>query len=750
MEKFTNYIVKYRWFVLAAILLLTIFFGFQLKFLKVDSNIVDSLPKNDSIVRTFKEVGKQFGGNEMGMVILKGDNVLKPETLGDIQKITDTLSGTKGIYSVTSLTNMVNFKIDGDDFQLNQLINENNWPHNNKEADKLKREILSNKMVTGNIISKDASATVILFTFQVDADVSRVSQKIMKIMRGLHLHESYYLAGSPFMTKYVSDVISHDLKKLIPISFLLIAGLLFLSFRSLKGVILPLLTAILAIIWAMGIFVLMGFKLSMVSDNVPIIVLAVGSAYTIHVINRVNQCEEKNAKKALIKAVSLVIVPVALAALTTMVGFLSFIFGSYLSMIRDFGILAALGTFFSAVLALIFVPALIAVLPATKQKDNLNRLPDDESVFMTKYILSPLNKLITGHHKAILIVWGLLFAISITGIFMIKRKVSVSGYFKPNHPVSIADRIMNKDFGGTKPVFLLFKGDMQSPAVLSAMLNTENYLKKSHYISGAQSIADIIAKLNSGLGGGNKIPGDKGKIQQLWFLIGQQKGISQLVNKELDRGIIIAKFNDGKHNAINNFKSYVQKYLSEHASNNYKVEITGMPFVNAQLDRSLVLSQLVSLSLAVLLIITIVSFMMSSLLKGFFASLPILATISILLGVMGLTGIPLNIVTVLVASIAMGIGIDYAIHFVSHFNQSMKVNRNVQRSVEDAIFKSGRAILINFISVSAGFLVLVFSSLVPMIFFGLLIAFSMLGSSLGALTLLPAVILTEQKRFITN
>lgn len=749
MEKFTNFIVKYRWPVLAAILLLTIFFGYQLKYLRVDSNIVDSLPKNDSIVKTFKEVGKQFGGNEMGMVILKGDNVLRPETLSDIQKITDTLSETKGIYSVTSLINMVNFKIDSNDFQLNQLINENNWPHNLQQADSLKKEILANKMVTGNIISKDATATVILFTFQVDTDVSQVSQTIMKIMKGLHLHESYYLAGSPFLTKYVADVISHDLKKLIPISFLLIAGLLFLSFRSLRGVVLPLLTAILAIIWAMGIFVMMGFNLSMVSDNVPIIVLAVGSAYAIHVLNRVNQCEEKNAKKALIKSVSLIIVPVILAALTTMVGFLSFIFGSYLSMIRDFGLLAALGTFFSALLALIFVPAVLAVLPVKKLK-NRNRPSQNESALMTRFILIPLNKLVIRHHKAILIVWGLLFATSIIGIFMIKRQVSVSGYFKPNHPASIADRIMNRDFGGTKPVFLLFKGDMQSPEVLKAMLNTEKYFKKNKYIIGVQSIADIVTKLNSGLSDGNKIPDSKRKIEQLWFLIGQQKDIGHLVNKELNRGIIIAKFDGKKNNAINNFKIYFHKYISAHPSNNYSVEITGMPFVNAQLDKSLVRSQMVSLSLAVFLIIAIVSFMMSSFLKGLFASLPILATISILFGAMGLTGIPLNIVTVLVASIAMGIGIDYAIHFISHFNQSMKTYKNVQLSVEDAILKSGRAILINFISVSAGFLVLIFSSLVPMIFFGLLIAFSMLGSSLGALTLLPAVILTEHKKFILN
>lgn len=749
MEKFSNHIVKYRWPILVILILLTAFLGYQLKKVQVDSNIVDSLPKNDSIVKAFKEVGKRFGGNEMGMIILKDRNVLSPKILKDIRRITDTLSETQGIHSVMSLTNMMNFKIEHDGFQLNKLINDNNWPHNLEQTDKLKKEILANKMVAGNIISKDGSATIILFTFQADANISLVSQVIMKKIGDMHLHENYYFAGSSFMTKYIADVISHDLIRLIPISFLLIAGLLFLSFRSLRGVVLPLLTSSLAIVWSLGIFVMLGFKLSMVSNNVPIIILAVGSAYSIHILNRVNQCEEKDTKKAIARSLSLMIVPISLAALTTMVGFLSFIFGSYLTMIRDFGLLAALGTFFSAVLALTFAPAIIAIWPKKRNKTENISFEKDTSL-MARLILFPLSKMVTKHRKTVLIVWILILAISMIGIFKIKRNVSTSGYFKPNHPATIADRIMNSDFGGDKPVFVIFKGDLQSPEVLKAMLNMEKYLRKSPYISSTQSIADIVSMMNKGIDGKNDIPDDKGKIEQLWFLMGQQENINQLVTEDMNTGLIIAKFNDHGNNGIYSFKKYIQAYLSTHTSKNYKVEITGMPFINAELDKSLVRSQFASLSLAVILIIAIVSFMVSSFVKGLFASLPILSTIAILFGIMGLTGISLNIVTVLVASIAMGIGIDYSIHFISHFNHSINKYKVVQLAVEETLLTSGKAILINFISVSAGFLVLVFSSLVPMIYFGLLIAFSMLGSALGSLTLLPAVILTENKKFIIN
>jgi predicted RND superfamily exporter protein len=173
-----------------------------------------------------------------------------------------------------------------------------------------------------------------------------------------------------------------------------------------------------------------------------------------------------------------------------------------------------------------------------------------------------------------------------------------------------------------------------------------------------------------------------------------------------------------------------------------------MPYVNAQLDRSLVSSQLTSLLIAIVLVIALVSLIFRSIAEGIYAGIPIIATIAVLYGVMGITGIPLNVVTVLVASVSMGIGIDYAIHYIAHFNDALQRGYELESAVEEAMMISGKAILINFISVSAGFLMLVFSDLMPMVYFGSMIGLSMLGSSMGALTLLPAILLLNKKKNI--
>jgi predicted RND superfamily exporter protein len=413
-------------------------------------------------------------------------------------------------------------------------------------------------------------------------------------------------------------------------------------------------------------------------------------------------------------------------------------------MIRDFGLLAALGTFYACLLALVFVPALLSLFSKNNQRspevDIRERKPP-----MYRFVLKPLYDLIVNHPKRIVWVWIVLLGLGIVGISKIKRSVSVSDYFKKSHPAYQADRLMEAKFGGSKPVFVVFKGDVQSPELLQGMKDFGGYLLKSEYVTSVQSIADVVTRLYRALGGETDIPQEKAYVQQLWFMLGQQD-LGQLITEDLDEALIIAKFNNYGQAHVDDFDAYVADYMLAHPSEEYTIEITGMPYVNQQLDKSLVRSQLTSLIVAVLLVIALVSLIFKSLREGLYASIPIIATIAILYGVMGLTGIPLNVVTVLVASVAMGIGIDYAIHYISNFNDALHREFELNNAVEEAIMISGKAILINFISVSAGFLILIFSDLMPMVYFGILIALSMLGSSMGALTLLPAVLLLGKKR----
>jgi hypothetical protein len=345
--------------------------------------------------------------------------------------------------------------------------------------------------------------------------------------------------------------------------------------------------------------------------------------------------------------------------------------------------------------------------------------------------------------------WIALSLLAFSGIMLIERNVDIRNYFKKDNPARIADDIMTEKFGGTKPIFVLFKGDVQSPEVLKTMLRMEEYMKQHGGVVTTQSVAGLVSKINGAFGDGPGIPDEKETIEQLWFLLDGNENLKKLVTDEMDEGIIISKFVNPDNEAKKEFAVYMKKFIAENSTETCTIEVTGMPYIDVTMDRSLINSQIGSLIIAVLFVIFIVALLLRSMLSGIYAAIPIVSAIIILFGFMGFSGIPLNIGTVLVASVAVGIGIDYSIHVISHFKDALKKGEGVVAALHETINISGKAIIINVFSVAAGFLVLVFSEMVPLEYFGLLIALSMFASGLGALTLLPAILILSNKKHIS-
>ena len=746
MNKLSNSIIKFKWPIVIVVTLLTAFLGYQIKDLKIDSDIISSLPDDDPAALLYKDIGKEFGGNDMGMIIIETDDVFKKNVIEYVKQITDTLKISDGVSTVTSLTNVLDIKGSEWGIEIGTLLDEYDLPDTPVELDSLKERVFSKDMYKGTLVSEDGTSTLIMFTLLDGVDKQLVARNIKSKISELDIPEKLYYGGLPFMMNDIADLIISDIVRLIPITFFLIALILFLAFKTARGVILPMLTAALSVIWVLGTMVLFGFELSMISNITPIILLAVGSAYTIHVLNRINATIDTDRKQALIKAMAYITIPVILAALTTMIGFVSFVFGAYLEIIRDFGIFTALGVIYALLLSIFFVPAVISALKMYRNAKKLKRENKKKHTFLNDVILFPLNNLLHKHPKYTLSVWGLIMLLSIGGIFLIEREVNMAEYFKKGNPTRVTEDIMQEKFGGSQPVFVVFQGDIQSPHVLKMMIKTENYMKEFSAIDRTQSIADLVEEMNDVMGEGKRIPDEKNKIENLWFLLDGQDIMPQLVSDDLDRAIIQSKFASTDSKLLNDFVIYMDDFISENSTPECKIELTGMPSVYSQLDKSLINSQMSSLIIAIIMVLLIVGLMMRSPIKGVFAAIPIIATITILFGFMGITGIPLDIATVLVASVALGIGIDYSIHIITHFNHVYKETGDLDKTMEETIMISGRAIVINVMSVAAGFLVLVFSEMVPLQNFGLLVAMSMIGSGLGALTLLPVILILHYRR----
>ncbi len=734
--RYAQQITRFKYAVLSVILIITLMMAYFMKDLSVNADVLSYLPDDDPSAMLFNRIGDAFGGNSTVIVGLSGSNVFDEEMLYKVKEITDSIRRVEGVGYVTSLTNVINIR--GSDFgiEIGRLIDEFDIPSDAEILDSLKAYTLSKEMYRGNLVSEDATATLIAAKIRNGYNHAEVVGEIREKLSGLPYQEMIHYGGMPHTLYELSSIILRDIKNIIPFAFLVISLVLLAGFRRIRGVLLPMATVLIAIIWTMGLIALLDFELTMLTNIIPVILLAVGSAYAIHVVNAIVAEQQQNPENALQRAVSYIVIPVFLAAVTTILGFLSFIAGSYLLMIREFGIFSAIGILFSMILSVTFIPAILAL---SKQKGESLAKPLRNNFFDRAPEF--LSGIVLHHKKPLLAGWMVLVIASVIGITQIERRVDLVDYFKKDNVVRQGENLLTEKFHGSNPLYVSITGEVQDPDVLKLMERTQDFMKGFEYIPYSQSVADLIKQMNDVMGEGELIPDDPFKIIQLWFLLDGQEIMDQLVSPDLSEGLIQAYVSSVELDVLREIENSFDKWVKTHSMEQHQLAYTGIPVMLKRLDESIISSQTYSLIIATILVIIMVSILLGSFRKGLIAIVPIGITLIILFGIMGMTGIPLDIATVLTGSVTIGIGIDYSIHMISRFGKGCREGLGLEASLKNSIRTSGKAIFINMLSVSAGFAVLAFSNLVPLQRFGFLIAVTMLVAGMASLTLLPLMLI---------
>jgi hydrophobe/amphiphile efflux-3 (HAE3) family protein len=758
IKKLAKQIIEKNRLVIILSILVTLFLGFFLRNLKINPNILSYFPKNDPDVQLLNYLGEEYGGNSLAMIVLEAGDLFTTETIGLIHELTTRLQLEPGVAYVTSLTNTLDIKTDEYGFEIGRLVDTANLPGDPEALAALKEYTLAKEMYRNVLVTEDATATLIICRLETNSDQVATCRRLKAVVKETIKETApaikIYYGGIPFMILDLQHMITDDLKVLIPMVSIVIIFFLFLGFRKWEGVFLPLLSVAMSLLWTLGIMSLFKFQLSIISNIIPVVLIAVGNAYTIHVLSKFNETRNHDG---LVTALSEVTTPVFLAGITTIAGFLSFIFGSYLVMIQEFGVFAALGVLFALFISLTFIPALLAL--KKKALDQPDRKGEEEmateNLGLTGRITRGIEKFVTKRPKTVVWVGILLAVIALTGIPQVSRRVNLIEYFQPQAPIRQAETILEEKFGGSGIIQILAEGDIQDPTVLREMEKLEEFLLAQEGVHSTQSVVSLLKELNEAMGEGKTLPDTKAKVMNLWFLLEGEEVMTQLVNAGRTEAVIQARTigsleGERAHRLVKTINEYAAGIDPELV----KFSQTGMPVIYRNLDLSILKSQFQSLVFAVLMIFIIMLFLLGSLAGGLLGLVPILFTLVLTFGFMGYGKIPLDIATVLVASITIGIGIDYTIHFLSRYRLELAravattgtKNRPVEAAVRATLNTTGGAILINVFTVAFGFLALVFSQLVPIQRFGLLIFVTMLGSGFGAIVLLPAILILSGAR----
>lgn len=439
--------------------------------------------------------------------------ILDAEFLHKVKDLQKELLQVELVKNIVSIVNTTHIESMEDGFSAFPIIPED-FTGTKDELLQIKKKVRDWTIYERSIVSDDLKALQMIVFLNVKNEESGTEQamttckKIMQMVDDWHFRDSKtYITGMPVFSEVVNEATGHDLSVLIPLVILVVVLVLLISFRRFSGVALPLLTVIVSTIWAIGAMGLFGVPLSILSTVLPVILIAVGSAYGIHVINiyyddaRRESVHSKGAHKILvIKAVGGVIRPVSLAALTTFAGFFSFCFTS-VAPIFEFGLFSSLGILFAFLISITLIPALLIIRGpkkiAPKKKLVLEGIDFSKiDVFLAKTLV-----VISEHKRSVAIFAFFAVVVSILGIRKLEIDNIFMEYFQDDVAVVKSDSFIRDKFGGSKLLNIVIssqkEGRVVSSEVLKACDELSLYLTKEiKDVGKVTSVVDLVKRMN--------------------------------------------------------------------------------------------------------------------------------------------------------------------------------------------------------------------------------------------------------------
>jgi putative membrane protein len=844
--------------------LITFFFAWQLTRVHLDNNNFRFIPKKAEARMVMNEISNRFGDEVPILVGIEREysNILDFRFLQEVKKLSDELAKVSLVKKTVSIINTTHIEARNGDMSTSALVPEN-FQGKKEEILEIKKKIRDWSIYDKSLVSDDLKALQILVFLNVKNEESGTEEAmssckaIMEKVEAWKFRDSKtYITGMPVFSEVVNEATSHDLRVLIPLVILVVVLVLFVSFRRFSGVFLPLLTVIVSTIWAIGAMGLFSVPLSILSTVLPVILIAVGSAYGIHVINsyydearKERNLNKEEHKTLVIEAISEVIHPVLLATITTFAGFFSFCFTS-VAPIFEFGLFSSLGILFAFFISITLIPSILIIRGPKKIAPREDLIVEGIDFSKIDSFLARTFVVITDHKRSVMIFAFAAIILSFFGIRRLNIDNVFMEYFEQDVSVVKSDAFIREKFGGSKLLNIVVSSEKEGRVVSSEVLKVCDELslyltKEVKDVGKVTSLIELVKRVNQVYNAdenpeGIKVPdtvleetsdfGDFGDdadnlvteeevvshyseekiytqgelLEMLHSIVCEREGrhisadevfteLSKKVNynglsyyeiptsikkygknktEELDAIIqdyikLLAGNLDGMIDNTYNPKALkinvqlrtvgqkdtdkVLQVINEFIETNFPkdidVKIGGSVLVEKSLNNLVVQSQLISVSISLVIVFLILSIYYKSLLAGIIGVIPLMISILMNFAFMGFFKIKLNIGTAMVASFAIGIGIDYTIHYLAAYQKEIAKHDTEDSFLYATFLGSGKAILFNATSVGLGFAVLTFSKFNMLSELGFLIALIMVTSSLGSLTVLPTLLTIIKPKF---
>ncbi len=753
MEKILEKLLNYKWLSMIVILAVSGYFIFEMKEnTSMETNLDKYMPQEHPAFIYSNKAEEWFNINDGIIIAIENKNgIYNTETLDTLKQLTKRFQKFDEIEKddVTSLYNADNIVGTEDGLDVKRFFKR--VPKTAEDLKALQEKVRKNEMVYGRLVSENEQVTVIVAEIGDDVFTPEFYDKILTSAKLSETDDiKIHVAGRPIVEGEMALLGPADMKKMVPIVILVIFLVLFITLRSFKGTMITLGVVFLSTIWTFGLMATVGIPIYAISTMIPVMLIAIGVADGIHLYSHLHTFVDHNPTASKLDATKDMIKhlwkPVVMTSVTTAVGFISLL-TSEVYPVKYFGIFTAFGVMIAMVFSLVFLPAGIMIFGLPKAK-KLNHDEDKEGHSHSK-LANNFAKAVIKYRYISIIGSAAIIVLSIIGMQKIWINSSFLDKFEKDSDIVQTDKFINENFGGTSTLNLILdangeKDKFKEPAVLKLVDKMQKDVDaRLQVVGNTFSLTDYIDRMNKVMNADkeefNTIPDSKNMIAQyllLYEMSGDPENLNKVVDYDYEKLNVTFQLKKDDSKSINSAIDIIHSYEDEFKKMGISMNYAGSGYKSLVFTDLILEGQIKSLVLSLLIIIVLISLMFKNIKIGLISSVPIILTAAISFGIMGFLNIPLSSTTALLSSIAIGIGIDYAVHFLEQYRANAANHSNKLKVAQLTMAHSGKAIIFNAIVVIAGFSVLMLSVFPPNRELGALVSLNMFTSFVGTLTIM--------------
>jgi len=778
----SDFSIRHPWLALLVMLLLTVAMSTGLKNLEVDPDVLRDLPDDMPEKVLYDRVGEMFPSKELIFVGLEHPELWTPETLRQVEQLTTAVEDLAVVQQVVSPTNATVVVGTMEGMEIRDAADP--FPETAAEAEDFRDFLTEQDALSGLVVSEDGAVASMMIFLEANLQTTeakaagQVLEALETTLEGIAAQPdttalTMYPAGRPVTTWVSSKTIGKETGMLTSSALLLMIVLLGALFVNFRGIFLPIGVVVGATLWTMGGMGWAGLAMTHSTEALPIMLIAIGVADGVHIVQafmvRIRSMERKAAVIATMDDLRW---PVIMTSVTSAAGFLA-LNTSGVRSIMILGGLTAFGIFVALLFSLSFVPALLVLLP-TPKKSRVKQETPKASVLQR--LLRAWGDLLV-RHKAIATAGILaLVGLSVWGATMVQVETSVNENFPKDNPIRIAGEFFNDNFAGVTNLQVVFEGEpdtVKDPEFLALVQDFQTWAEELDQVGGSSSIVPMLTSMNRVMHAGDpaydRLPlpleTEQGIDYQLdeegneievpitrevagadvisgYFSLLEMSGepgdLANFVTDDFGSAKVTVFLKSDRKKDMDRIVAEVGTWLDDHQAE-AEVEMTGMAVLMLAVNDLITKGQSVSILVSLLLVFILTSVQFRSASLGLCNTLPLFVALFFNFGLMGLFGLDINLMTMGVASMAIGVGVDYGIHFVHRYREDFGREGEPVAALRHTMGEAGVAIFMNALAVAGGFLVLLLASFRGVQTMGLLISLIMAFSALGALTILPLI-----------